>query len=522
MKRIMALVVSVLLLVGLTACNQNVGRHADGIIKADKATIEIGSTHTSFDGMEIQIVNAVWNDEETKFDVNWINKTGHEVVYGDSYDIEREDGDKWTSCVTLDNLAFNSIGYELKSGATQKKTYKLTDIFDISENGKYRFTTDCFVYDKGRGGESTECELWVEFTVTRVGDTSGDVKKTFVDFVPQYIRTNGYHEDVEYPVVKIIRSVDELNAYYNANKDKYNLERRSDPASDSTIGFLNACDKYTAEYFENQILVMVLLEEGSGSIRHNVDNVKYGSDGKLYVSVRRYVPEAGTDDMAEWHILIEPEKDIAVANESDIVVYLDGVNQKTKPNTVYESGPYSNITLTIPYDWEYTTERGNNPDDYCISFWPADQTEGKIEIWYYTAFGVCGTGLEEKEITVGEYEAWQGTYDNKKVWDFISFRGMPGSYVAMNEGADKWWSQYGDEAMQILSSVKIAENILTEQQIIDLAKKDVTVEYNQTSARFDTENGLWTVSFSKKNTAGGDQVFTITHEGKIIDVEYGE
>ena len=90
MKRIMALVVSVLLLVGLTACNQNVGRHADGIIKADKATIEIGLTHTAFDGMEIQIVNAVWNDEETKFDVNWINKTGPEVVYGDSYDIERE------------------------------------------------------------------------------------------------------------------------------------------------------------------------------------------------------------------------------------------------------------------------------------------------------------------------------------------------------------------------------------------------------------------------------------------------
>ena len=52
MKRIMALVVSVLLLVGFTACNQNVGRHADGIIKADKATIEIGSTHTAFDGME--------------------------------------------------------------------------------------------------------------------------------------------------------------------------------------------------------------------------------------------------------------------------------------------------------------------------------------------------------------------------------------------------------------------------------------------------------------------------------------
>lgn len=302
-------------------------------------------------------------------------------------------------------------------------------------------------------------------------------------------------------------------------EDKYNLERRSDPASDSTIGFLNACDKYTAEYFENQILVMVLLEEGSGSIRHNVDNVKYGSDGKLYVSVRRDVPEAGTDDMAEWHILIEPEKDIAVANESDIVVYLDGVNQKTKPNTVYESGPYSNITLTIPYDWEYTTGRGNNPDEYCISFWPADQTEGKIEIWYYTAFGVCGTGLEEKEITVGEYEAWQGTYDNKKVWDFISFRGMPGSYVAMNEGADKWWNRYGDEAMQILGTVKIADGIISKSQAIEIAKKGITAKYDRTDAIFDSEKGLWTVSFYEKNRSEKVQSITVSYNGKVINKE---
>lgn len=522
MKRIMSLVLSVLLLVGLTACDQNVGRHADGIIKADKATIEIGKTHTTFEGMNIQIVNAIWNDEEVKLEVKWNNETSYNVVYGECYKIEKEINGKWESCVTLDNLAFNDIGYELRSKSSQKQTYNLTDMFDVSENGKYRLATDCSVYENGRGAGSTECEMWVEFTVTRIGDTSGDVKKTFIDFVPQYIRTNGYHDDVEYPVVKIIRSVEELNEYYNENKERYDLERNDKVYSDTTIGFLDACDKYTAEYFEDQILVMVLLEEGSGSIRHNVDNVKIGSNGKLYISISRDVPEVGTDDMAEWHILIEPEKDITVASESDVIVYLDGVNPKTQPTTVYESGSYSNITLTIPHNWEYETERGNNSDEYCISFWPADQTEGKIKMWYYTAFGVCGTGLEEKEITLGEYKAWQGTYDNKKVWDFISFKGMPGSYVAMNEGADKWWSEYGDEAMQILKSVKIAENILTEQQIIDLAKKDVTVEYNQTSARFDTEKGLWTVSFSKKNTTGGDQVFTITHEGKIIDVEYGE
>ena len=343
-----------------------------------------------------------------------------------------------------------------------------------------------------------------------------------INYDVQYIRTNGYHEGAEYPVVKIIRSVDELNAYYNANKDKYDLERHEKVYSDTTIGFLDACDKYDEAYFEKQNLIMVLLEEGSGSVRHKVESVIMGTDDSCYISIDTIVPEVGTDDMAEWHILIEPEADVDIASESDVIVYLNGVNPKTQPAVVREAGSYSNITLTIPYNWNYEIERGNNADEYCIAFWPADQTEGKIKMWYYTAFGVCGTGLKEKEITIGTYKARKGTYDNRKTWDFISFADMPGSYVAMNEGADKWWSQYGDEAMQILSTIKIAEDIITEEQVIELVKKDVTVEYNQIDARFDTENGLWTVMFSKKNTAGGDQVITVTHEGKIIDVEYGE
>lgn len=524
MKRIIAIVLSVLLLSFLAACGQDIQLPVDGKMKLDKATIKIGGTHTDFEGMNVQIVNAIWNDKEIKLDVNWINKTSYDVVYGESYDIEKQIDGEWKSCVTLDNLGFNDIGYELKAKATQKQTYNLTDKFDISQNGKYRFTTYCHVYDKGRGGESQKCELWAQFSVSRTDDADKDIKKSFIDFEAQYIRTNGYHEDVEYPVVKVIRSVDELNTYYKANKDKYDLERSEKVYSDTKIGFLDACDKYTAEYFKNQILVMVLLEEGSGSIRHNVDNVKYGSDGKLYVSIRRDVPEAGTDDMAEWHILVEPEKDITVASESDVVIYLDGVNPKTQPTTVYESGNFSNISLTIPHDWKYETERGTHDGEYCIAFWPEDQTEGKLKLWYYTAFGVCGTGLEVKEITVGEYKACQGTYDNKKVWDFISFANMPGSYVVMNEGADKWWSQHGDEAMEILSTVKIAENIINEEQAIELAKKQTKADYDDVSARFDTEKGVWTVTLSFKKASNGDGVHScrITHEGKVLDVAYGD
>lgn len=522
MKRIVSVLLLIMMLCTLAACDRGEYLPENAKISLDKAVVEIGETHSGFEGMSIRITDIVWNDDEIKLYVDWINETVYDALYGEMFTVEREINGDWISCQTLDNLAFTSIGYELKSGITQNKTYSLTDTFDISQNGKYRFKTDCLVYDKGRGGEYTECELWAEFTVTRIGDTSNEVKKTFVEFETQYIRTNGYREGIEYPVIKIIRSVQELNDYYEANKEIYDLERREDPSSDNSIGFLDACDKYDEAYFEDQILVMVLLEEGSGSNRHNVDNVKISSDGKLYVSISSIIPEAGTYDMAEWHILIEPEKGIDVKDESDVIVLLDGINPRTQPRTVRESGDFSNITLTIPRTWKYETERGNDTVDYCISFWPEDETEGKIKLWFYDAFSVCGTGLKEEEITLGEYKARRGTYDNKKVWDFISFTDTPGEYVAMNDGAEKWWDQYGDEAMQILSSARLAEGIIHKDKAIEIAKKEVTVEYDKIYADFDTEKGLWTVSFGKKTALGGDQSFSITHEGKITDVKYGE
>ena len=264
---------------------------------------------------------------------------------------------------------------------------------------------------------------------------------------------------------------------------------------------------------------MVLLEEGSGSNRHNVDNVKLGSDGKLYISIRSIIPEVGTSDMAAWHILIEPEADIDVASESDVIVYLDGVNPKIQSTTARESGNYSNIELTIPHDWNYETEHGDNANEYCISFWPADQAEGKIKVWCYTAFGVCGTDLEEKEITVGAYKARKGTYGNKKAWDFIIFTDMPGSYVAINEGAEKWWNRYGDEAMQILGTVKIADGIIDKSQAIEIAKKGITAKYDRTDAIFDSEKGLWTVSFYEKNRSEKVQSITVSYNGKVINKE---
>ena len=343
-----------------------------------------------------------------------------------------------------------------------------------------------------------------------------------VGFGARYIRTDGYREDIEYPVVKIIRSVQELDAYYEANKEAYGLGRRDNVSFDTTIGFLDACDRYDDAYFEDHILVMVLLEEGSGSNRHQVQSVNMSAGGQCRIYIDRIVPEAGTCDMAEWHILIEPEAGVEIEKESDITVFVDGVDPLTQPELVRFGRGYANISLTIPYGWEYQTGAYEGNDEFLIGFWPAGRPEGKIWVLYYDSFGVCGTGLEEEKIRLGNYEAWKGTYDNQKVWSFILLIGTPGKYVIENDGAGQWWDEYGGEAMGILNTLVVGDGFIGEAEAVAIAKDLATVEYNRVSTSYDSESGLWTVTLYKEYTAGGDQTLTITCEGKVIDIQYGE
>lgn len=120
----------------------------------------------------------------------------------------------------------------------------------------------------------------------------------------------------------------------------------------------------------------------------------------------------------------------------------------------------ASMSLSIPEEWEYELIEPvrEGADEFGFCFWPKNQTEGKIKFMYYDAWGVCGTGLEEIKIQLGEYRAYQGTYDNKEVWDFISFIDTHGHFVVLNEGADAWWDAYGEEAMNILSTIKILED----------------------------------------------------------------
>lgn len=104
-------------------------------------------------------------------------------------------------------------------------------------------------------------------------ESSGDEINT-CPFNEQYIRVDGYVDGAIYPNVTVINNLDELNKYYEENKEIHDLERRNEVYTDTTIGFLDACDKYDEKYFSgDKSLILIGLEEGSGSIRHEVTEV---------------------------------------------------------------------------------------------------------------------------------------------------------------------------------------------------------------------------------------------------------
>lgn len=138
--------------------------------------------------------------------------------------------------------------------------------------------------------------------------------------------------------------------------------------------------------------------------------------------------------------------------------------QEVKGTTVTQPGPYGSITLTIPDGWEYRAcSAGDDAlfgSSYGIQICPVGQ-KGCVEIGYSDAFGVCGTGLEEKHETVAGADANIGYYDGSKIWSYVVFHGDNAKIVAETWDVDAWWNldatnllTYGDQVMQILDTLQ--------------------------------------------------------------------
>ena len=232
-----------------------------------------------------------------------------------------------TVCILLSALLLIPIPLRLRDGGTVK--YQAV-LYSVSDVHRLTFTEKDVSLETGLIIKIIGIEVFnnVAIATERIANNSIKISDQNADpmayaFEAQYIRTDGYSEDRNYPFHVVINSREELEDYYEANKEVFDLERKEKVYSDTTIGFLDACDKYDDSYFERQNLVLIVLEEGSGSIRHEITDVRPHSNenGALVgwdITIDRIIPEVGTDDMAQWHLLLEVQMGDVIKKEADV------------------------------------------------------------------------------------------------------------------------------------------------------------------------------------------------------------
>lgn len=97
----------------------------------------------------------------------------------------------------------------------------------------------------------------------------------------------------EDPEIFIIHTKDELNEYYENNKELYDLSE-----------FYDHFDQYDDAYFNRQDLVLIVFQEPSAAIAHGISSVDYVDD-TWEITIQRDLPEMGTANIAWWHIALE-------------------------------------------------------------------------------------------------------------------------------------------------------------------------------------------------------------------------
>lgn len=163
------------------------------------------------------------------------------------------------------------------------------------------------------GKKTLKCKVTVRNIADRTGQVSGQCK---VQGGIYYIRTDGGRDGVKYPSGVLISSKKALQNYYRENRKYYSMAG----------SFKKTIDSFGKSYFKTKQLVALRLETGGGSNSYRVISMDY-SNKKYQVKVELVEAEAGTCDMALWHILIPVPEKIPVDTKIDILVALPEKNQ---------------------------------------------------------------------------------------------------------------------------------------------------------------------------------------------------
>jgi hypothetical protein len=120
-----------------------------------------------------------------------------------------------------------------------------------------------------------------------------------LEFKASYERSPYYNSSKEYPIITICKSKGDLKEH-EAKVKGLTVSKLCYVSENNDVNL----SKYNDEFFTKKALIVITLDESSGSVRHNVKKVVKDSN-EITVAIERKVPELGTADMAEWNIYIE-------------------------------------------------------------------------------------------------------------------------------------------------------------------------------------------------------------------------
>jgi len=160
--------------------------------------------------------------------------------------------------------------------------------------------------------------------VSSENSSSSDAPESeiFLDTEALYIRAGSYGDDsfsalfpMENPGTMAISAVHHLPVLRFQTEDEFSarVERlkeffQLDLAYDEADSFMEQAAQFDKAFFEENDLLAVYVWAPSGSIRHEVTEAAIYS-GQLTIHVKEIVPEIGTDDIAEWFILLPVSKE---------------------------------------------------------------------------------------------------------------------------------------------------------------------------------------------------------------------
>ena len=194
-----------------------------------------------------------------------------------------------------------------------------------------------------------------------------------------------------YPIVEVFHSVDELNVYYEKNKEMYRFQQNEVPLLDRTLSFVDACEKYDEAYFENQILVLVIWRETrGGQVEHNIEQagLVVENPNKMVLDITT-TENLGSLDIPIWFYFIEPEVGVTVADKNDVTIFCDGENVTDPPLLVKNEFDDVSIDLELPKGWNYGIGKiSNYSNEFYIAFWPEDRSEAKVKVGHYKKYNI--------------------------------------------------------------------------------------------------------------------------------------